>query len=308
MELLNKEEALRLPDKSYVSGLVLMGEYTEAPTKNGGSFLMGTLQACGDVSFKVWSGPCYNDMISDKYTGKIVFVEAEVNEYGGVKSFILQSISDAESVAKEEGYTAVDFMFTKYDIEAYYNKLISTVKKKVSPEAFSVYSILLQDYVEEFKNEFAAINYHDNCRGGLLAHTAKVVNMCSMIKMYPNILNRVSMDVIFVGAALHDLGKTIEYKNGSISDTGMYLSHNIIGVEMVLKHKAEIIELKGEEFYKLLLSIISQHHGEYGDRPRTVAAFVVHQFDLLESTLALLDQVLESSPEGQVKFDGMKLI
>lgn len=309
MKILNKTEELKKPDKSYVEGLVLMGEYSENPTKNGGSYLAGNLQALGDVSFKVWSGACFNDMVKNSYTGKVVKIEGTVNEYGGVKSLILDAIYDVPTEELDkEGISEIDFFSTKYDTESYYARLTKKLQKCVSAEAYQVYNLIMGDYLDKFKNEFAAINYHDNCRGGLLAHTTKVVNICSVITMYPNISSRISIDALCVGAALHDLGKTLEYCNGTISEVGKYISHNTFGVLILNEHKEEIIHLKGEEFYNILLSIVSQHHGEYGERPRTIAAYIVHQFDLLDSSLTLLDQTLEDTPTGQVRFDGLKLI
>ena len=78
-----------------------------------------------------------------------------------------------------------------------------------------------------------------------------------------------------------------------------------IGIYMLEKHREEIINLKGEDFYYSLISIISQHHGEYGEAPRTVAAYVIHQLDCLDSTLTLLDEV--SMADGQISFNSMKL-
>jgi len=309
MQILDKNEFLKEKDGTRISGLVVIQNYSAAPTKNGGSYFAGSLQACGDVSFKVWSGLCYDKMANEDMSGKVCAVDAEVNEYNGTKSLILTHIAVlSEEELEHHKIQKSDFFANKYNISAYWDKLLKVMEKHISVDAMKVFMLCISEYEDAFKREFAAIHYHDNCKGGLLAHTTKVVSLCNVLSMYSNISSRVSKDILYVGAALHDLGKIAEYSDGVISEMGMYLSHNTIGCIMLEKHKQEIIGLKGEEYFNTLLSIISQHHGEYGERPRTITAYLIHQLDLLESMLTLLDQDIETTPIGQLRFDDLKLI
>ena len=155
--------------------------------------------------------------------------------------------------------------------------------------------------------EFAAVWHHDNCKAGLLAHTTKVVRMASLIRMYPEITKKISPDVLFIGCALHDIGKVYEYGLGAVTDEGKVLSHHTFGVLFCASHKKDIVEALGRDGYRLLLSIIEQHHGEYGERPRTVAAYVVHRLDMLESVLTSVNTLLKDSPDGNIQYDGYKL-
>lgn len=308
MQVVNKNEVLKLSDGTRFKGYVRMGSYTESPTKNGGAYLSGTVQAMGDCPFKVWSGACFNVMKEKDYTGQIVGVEGNVNEYNGTKSFIFDTLYEVtKEDLEEDGVKESDFFPTKYDTEAYWDKMNAKLRKNISEEAYQAYMLIMHDYVDRFKEEFAAVSYHDNCKGGLLAHTTKVVNICGLLKMYPNISARVNNDILYVGAAIHDLGKVLEYSNGINSEIGNLVSHNTLGILCLMEHKDAIIKLKGEEFFNIMMSIISQHHGDYGDRPRTIAAYIIHQFDLLDSSLTLLDQTLENNSDSQVRFDGLKL-
>lgn len=304
MDILNLKEALKLSDGSRVSGLVLMGEYSQYPTKNGGVYLGGNLQAKGSTAFKVWSGLCLNDMVNNNYAGKIVGIDAKVNEYEGMKSLILDQIY----TEVDDKYTETDFMETKYNEEQYWERLNKVLKKSVSEKAYQCFNVIMEGYEKQFRVEFAAINHHDNCKSGLLAHTVKVVNMCSILKMYPTVSAHLNNDLLYVGAAVHDIGKVLEYSVGSISKDGKYISHNTLGILILSEKKDKIVELMGENFYIQLLAIIQQHHGEYGERPRTIAAYIVHLFDLLESDLAMFDQTLANNVADQVKYDGYRLI
>ena len=305
--ILCKEDINNKVDREHVLGLALISGYTKQPTKNGGFYLGGNVECLGTVPFKVWQGDCFCKMEETDFSGKICHIVGKVNEFGGTKQLILDDIVEiSQQTLTDNNIKKSDFLETKYNIESYWNLLIKTLQKSVTPEAMQVFNLVMdKEITERFKEEFAAVSHHDNCRGGLLAHTTKVVKLSTVISMYPNILSRVSPDLLYIGAALHDIGKIVEYNNGVVSPIGKAVSHLAIGIYMLEKHREEIINLKGEDFYYSLISIISQHHGEYGEAPRTVAAYVIHQLDCLDSTLTLLDEV--SMADGQISFDSMKL-
>jgi len=308
--ILCKEELLAKKDKTRVSGYALIRSYSEQPTKNGSTYLLGSLDAVGEVQFKIWKGACFDKVLLQDLQGKICLIEAEVNEFSGTKSLIISEASEVPAQMLESlDLKEKDFVVSKYDVDAYWVSFFNLVRKHTSEEAFKVFSLLMNEVEDSFKEEFAAVYHHDNCRGGLLAHSTKVVKLSAIITIYPEILKRVSSDLLYVGSAIHDLGKVVEYSKGSISSKGKIVSHLVFGCLMIEKHRDEIIELKGEDFYYSLLSIISQHHGEYGERPRTVAALIVHQLDLIESSLTSIETALESTQEdGQIMYDGYKLV
>ena len=127
--------------------------------------------------------------------------------------------------------------------------------------------------------------------------------------MYPNITSKVNKDLLYLGCAIHDIGKVYEYNNGLISSQGKFISHLTSGILLLDKYREDIVMLMGEDFFYSLMSIVSQHHGEYGEKPRTIAAYVIHILDLLDTNLTTLDLSCESIEKGeQVKFDGLTLI
>ena len=310
MDILQKEKILALCDGHMVSGLVLIGNYSEQPTKNNSTYLGGQLNALGSLQFKVWQGDCFNTMNTTDFSGKVCNIKGSVNEYNGTKSLILKDIVEIpQSQLTSWGISEVDFFEPKYDVEKMYNIFYSTIEKNVSENALKVFDIFMSELKDKLTKEFAAISHHDNCFGGLIAHKTKVLKASLLAKNYPNIIKRATPDLLFLGCALHDIGKVVEYNNGVISNVGKRVSHLTLGCLMVNDHKDEIINLMGEDFFYSLLSVISQHHGEYGDAPRTVAAYVIHQFDCLDSTLTSLDEVLgEVEDSQQIKFDNSMLI
>lgn len=310
MNILKKEEIVKLPDRTSVTGYVLVQSYSVMPQKNGGQYIGGKLQAAGDLGFKAWSSTlptsAYMKMLGEEdFRGKICFVDATVNYFGGEYSLILNSIKAVEQ--GKDGLNKSDFFQSVYDENIYMRDLRALLKKYCSPNAILVFELLMKDHEERFKLEFAAVSHHDNCRSGLLAHSSKVTRLATLIKMYPAIMKKVSLDLLFVGTALHDIGKIEEYSDGSISEIGVKLSHHTMGVLMVNEHREKITELMGEDFFYGLLSIIEQHHGQYAEHPRTVAAYVIHLLDAMEANLQSLNDLILNSVGSQVQFDGFKL-
>ena len=185
-------------------------------------------------------------------------------------------------------------------------QLTEAVRRK--PYSVVLFDEIIKPVEDSFKNEFAAVSHHDACRSGLLAHTTKVVRMASMIKQYPEILKRVSSDLLFIGCALHDIGKVFEYNNGAISNLGKSLSHHTFGVIILLDNKELICSSMGESFFYSLLAVVEQHHGEYAEHPRTVASYVIYQLDNLDSRLTSLNSLLAESDGDVVQYDGYKMI
>ena len=308
MGILTKDELIKKMDGEAVSGYVLIKSYDVQPTKNGGSFIGGTIEVKGSMPFKVWSNcSCFEGLEKYDYENCICYITGKANIYGGTYSVIIETCKAVEDGT--DGLRKSDFFAEKYSVESYWNNLVKTVSKNTSEDGFKVFSeIFTEDVKSRFCEEFAARSHHDNCRAGLLAHTAKVVKMCTLMKMYPEIVRNVETDLLFVGSAVHDVGKIREYSNGVMSEEGKRISHNVSGIIMLEEHRDKIVELKGEEFYIDLLSIISGHHGEYGEKPRTIVAYVIHLVDCLDSVLTMVNQQLETATSNQIVVESMKLV
>lgn len=312
-EILTKENIMKMKDGDPFRGKCLIHTYELAATKTGGTYIKGSVQGKGEVSFRVWSNAsCYN-MFTDSTSGelaasgllrdKVCTVSGNISIYGGVTSLIINRVVDVDEDANTQ-----DFYVVRYNKNAYFESLLDTIKKYTTEKGFMVADTLISPYVEEFMNEYASVSHHDNCSGGLLAHTTKVVKLCTVLKMYDNIWKKLDLDLLFCGCLAHDIGKIREYNNGVISDMGKVLSHPCMGVMIVTEMKDKIVELKGEEFFWRLCAVINQHSGEWGERPRAKEAYVVHLLDFMESKLTSLNEALEGLGDGaQFVFETYKL-
>jgi len=285
-----------------VSGVALLRRTNIRPTTNGNAYAMGFFEASSGIfPFKAWEQseafPSFQQ--ADELLGKVCQIDGKVDLYADVKSLVVTTIK----LADEEQYRPEMFMLTRYNIEDLKVKFRSLITKDCSPEAVECLDAIIAPVYDRFLNEYCALGFHDAFRHGLYAHSRKVTHLAQVIKMYPHILKAIDLDTLYVGCAIHDIGKILEYENGTISAVGKYASHTSLGLELLTPHKDLLVKKKGASFYNDLLSIISQHHGEFGERPRTVIAYVVHLLDALEATLESLDESIESSKTNEVKVE-----
>ena len=312
LSILQRENIIKLPEGTKVSGYALIQSCKQLSTKTGGSYLAGNLHVKGQLPYKIWSdvrpGSAFAvlSVNPESFANKICIVDGKVDMYGGTPSLVIDGVELVDK--KSVNLTTLDFFQEVYDANAWWGKLESILKKNCSATGFEVFSKLIAPYKERFMMEFAAVSHHDNCCSGLLAHTTKVVRLANMLKMYPALMERCSPDLLFISCALHDLGKVREYSEGTMSKWGTVLSHNTFGVMMLAENEEMIITSMGERFYCELLAVVTQHHGEYGERPRTLAAYVVHLLDALEANLTSLNSLAaDAKPGDTIAFNGFKL-
>lgn len=160
-------------------------------------------------------------------------------------------------------------------------------------------------YQGRFMQEYCARSVHDAHIGGLADHTAKVfTELVSMLyagdadeRYYGTLIEHVNTPALIVGCILHDLGKIREYDNGKNGDFH-YVSHNMLGIELVAPYKHILIDHLGVEAYYRILSIIGQHHGDFGEKPQTIEAYLVHLADYQETKLQILNEALANTVSG----------
>lgn len=297
-----------------ITGIALMRTYKVQPTKNGGEFISGVVASGVDMPFKAWSNsPAFKILTSTDLSGLAVRVQGKVDDYGGSLSIL------AESVVEVEGFTADQFLPQKYDAEGYLSAVKQLLERHITEKGQLLCKMVLfdnQELVDRFKIEFAASSHHDNCKSGLLAHTYKVLyHLSNAINCYRPMLVRDGgssddwNDLLFIGALLHDIGKTVEMKYGVYQPEAI-VTHRYLGIEFIAKYKEQIVAQYDEIWYYNLVSIILQHHGEYGDPCKTVASLIIHKVDMFESEMTLLQQTIEQAGNkvgADIKFDGSYL-
>ena len=320
-KLLNKEEILQQADKELVKGISILSSYSVQTAKNGKEYYNGTLKAQGNLEFKVWGGSLFDQLKAEDYTGIPVYVEAEVNVWNDTKSLILKKVVAVDVVDLGIDITPLDP--TKYDIAANEKEFYSLLKEELSPNGFELFKRIYNRIRKEFRSEYAAVKIHDAYRGGLLAHTLKMLKVLQFIwNTYPNIRENMNKDLVFIGLAVHDMGKILEYNNGTRTEIA-FATHNFLGQEILFEFKKDIVEgfeapVKGSDepivvepfgndFYYRLQAIIQQHHGEFGEPCHTVESYLVHLVDMFESRVEIFEESLPFTGTLSIDFGKYRL-
>ncbi len=275
--------------------------------KGGGYFL--TLEVndrTGSLEGVIWdNAEAINRSVK---TGDFVFVTGMVNEYNGHAQITVQNMN----VVAETKIDPADFLpATEQDVEALYRELAGIGTGLKNPHLAALYTAFFpavpatpdhKEFVESFKKAPAAMKVHHARVGGLLEHTLTTVRIAQALgPVYP----QADQELLVVGSALHDIGKTREYvvKNRILtSDTGKLLGHLTIGYDMT---RDQIKKLKGfpEELAGRLLHMILSHHGEceWGApvKPKFLEALILHFIDNLDSKVEMILETLrrETNPE-----------
>lgn len=320
-KLLNKEEILQQADKELVKGISILSSYSPQTAKNGKEYYNGTLKAQGNLEFKVWGGTLFDQLKEEDYTGIPVYVEAEVNVWNDTKSLILKKVVAVDVVDLGIDITPLDP--TKYDIAANEKEFYSLLKEELSPNGFELFKKIYNRIRKDFRSEYAAVKIHDAYRGGLLAHTLKMLKVLQFIwNTYPNIRENMNKDLVFLGLAVHDMGKILEYNNGTRTDIA-FATHNFLGQEILFEFKKDIVEgfeapVKGSveaivvepfgtDFYYRLQAIIQQHHGEFGEPCHTTESYLVHLVDMFESRVEIFEESLPFTGSLSIDFGKYRL-
>ena len=320
-KLLNKEEILQQADKEFVKGISILSSYSVQTAKNGKEYYNGTLKAQGNLEFKVWGGQLYNQLEAEDYTGVPVYIEAEVNVWNDSKSLILKKVVAVD--VEDLGIDITPLDPTKYDIAANEKEFYSLLKEELSSNGFELFKKIYNRIRKEFRSEYAAVKIHDAYRGGLLAHTLKMLKILRFIwETYPNIRENMNKDLVFIGLAVHDVGKILEYNNGTRTEIA-FATHNFLGQEILFEFKKDIVEgfeapVKGSDepivvepfgtdFYYRLQAIIQQHHGEFGEPCHTVESYLVHLVDMFESRVEIFEESLPFTGSLSIDFGKYRL-
>lgn len=150
-----------------------------------------------------------------------------------------------------------------------------------------------------FLVEGAAVRHHDNVIGGLANHTTKMLRILAAI-LANNPELSASADLLTFSIFMHDIGKIFEYQDLDVAEY-WFANHRVRGIEFLAELKEAILSTYDEPFYRQVQSVIAGHHGQYGDRPTTVAAAIVHYIDVLESQATELVSQQINAKGGKIR-------
>lgn len=280
-------------DGSTISdAIVYLSGYKKLPKKDGKSFyIAGTFTNREDsLSFKVWDAPLIDFMSASDLTGSVVKISGTVGSYQNNLDVKINTIEPVdESVCPKSTF------LKSADVDALFKEFTDFVNNELSPNAVK---LLLGIFKSEnlfgrVKEEFAGSKMHDAQIGGLLNHTMKMARIAKVVYSNEPRMEQLQYykDMLLLGVILHDIGKVYEMHFGVYQENS-FVTHRILGIEMLVKYKSVIIDLFDENFYYEIISVLQGHHGEFGDAPVTVLAYIIHLIDMLDSqTTGIFDKI-----------------
>lgn len=302
---ITKDDLSKISEGTKVTGNILCRSYDIRKQKNGQDYVAGTLHSQKDIPFKVWGSneALVNIFKTKDLKGKVINIDGNGNVYNNSVSIILNDIGI-------DGITNVpdDFLASRYDEEQYFEALRNLIEKTVSDKGYKLACEILFNntgVAEKFKTNYAATSHHDNCKGGLLAHTYKMTRlMYFCLEQYPALVGIKSenfeqkdyVDLFILGCLFHDLGKIDEIVAGAYVEKSI-VKHTYLGLERLTAYKDKFISAYNEMWWYNLCSILLQHHGEFGEPPKTLYAYLVHKVDMMDSEFTFLSTMLADNPE-----------
>ncbi|HLB33224.1 MAG: hypothetical protein A3F67_04085 [Verrucomicrobia bacterium RIFCSPHIGHO2_12_FULL_41_10] len=192
-----------------------------------------------------------------------------------------------------------------------YQVITEAVTSIKDPRLKTLCENFLTQYGARFRRSAAARQNHHARRGGLLDHTARM--MQSFFALLP-VYSHLNSDLLIAGILFHDSGKLWEtcppaQGFGICAELrGELMGHLTIGIELVNALWRELpkenwTELKpsSEEVRLHLLHLIAAHHGQldYGSPvlPKTPEAIALHLIDNLDARLEMFSEAYARAQE-----------
>lgn len=266
-----------------MASFAFIKELAEKKDKNGNGFLDMTVVGSDKKEYpaKVWRFENNGQFES----GQVVEIEYAVDNYKGKTQLTITSIKHGPDEMIKEFVPSSD-----HDGKAVFSMLLGKVNNFNDNELKAIVSAIMLKFRDKIEVYPAAYRLHHAIVGGLMLHTATIVEMAEKICMiYPN----VNRELLLSGAILHDVAKTFEMgtsKTGLCNGYtvgGELIGHLVKGA-MYIEETAKELNIDSEKV-TLLEHMVLSHHGvpEYGSpvRPMFMEAEILSALDSLDATI-----------------------
>lgn len=280
-----------------MASFAMIKELNEKKDKNGNGYLDMTVIGSDKKEYaaKVWRFENNGQFEA----GQVIEIEYTVDNYKGKSQLNITSIKAApDDMIK-------DFVpSSEYNGETVFAILLNKVNNFKDDELKKIVSSIMLKNREKLQVYPAAYRLHHAIVGGLMLHTASIVEMAEKTCLvYPNI-NR---ELLLSGAILHDVAKTFEMETGKTGlCTGYTVGGELIGHlvkgAMYVEETAKELGIEGEKV-TLLEHMILSHHSqpEYGSpvRPMFLEAEILSTLDALDATIFEFNNVTSKTEVGE---------
>lgn len=266
-----------------MASFAMIKELAEKKDKNGNGYLDIIVIGSDKKEYpaKVWRFE--NNGLYE--TGDVIEIEYTVDNYKGKPQLNISSIKKADSQLASQFVPS-----SEYDGKSVFSMLLEKANNFSDADFKKIVTHIMLENREKLEVYPAAYRLHHAIVGGLMLHTASIVEMAEKIcQIYPN----VNRELLLSGAILHDVAKTFEMETGKTGlCTGYSVGGELIGhlVKGAMYIEDTAVKL-GVDYDKavLLEHMVLSHHGvpEYGSpvRPMFLEAEILSTLDSLDATI-----------------------
>lgn len=266
-----------------MASFAMIKELAEKKDKNGNGYLDIIVIGSDKKEYpaKVWRFE--NNGLYE--TGDVIEIEYTVDNYKGKPQLNISSIKKADSQLASQFVPS-----SEHDGKSVFSMLLEKANNFSDADFKKIVTHIMLENREKLEVYPAAYRLHHAIVGGLMLHTASIVEMAEKIcQIYPN----VNRELLLSGAILHDVAKTFEMETGKTGlCTGYSVGGELIGhlVKGAMYIEDTAVKL-GVDYDKavLLEHMVLSHHGvpEYGSpvRPMFLEAEILSALDSLDATI-----------------------
>lgn len=280
-----------------MASFAMIKELAEKKDKNGNGYLDMTVIGSDKKEYpaKVWRFE-NNGQFED---GDVVEIEYTLDNYKGKAQLNISSMKKAPQEMIKEFVPAAE-----YNGKTVFSMLLDKVNHFSDENLKKIVSHIMLKNREKLEVYPAAYRLHHAIVGGLMLHTASIVEMAEKLcQIYPNI-NR---ELLLSGAILHDVAKTFEMETGKTGlcsgyTVGGELIGHLVKGAMYIEDTARELGIEDEKTV-LLEHMVLSHHGvpEYGSpvRPMFLEAEILSVLDSLDATIFEINNATNKIEPGK---------
>ena len=230
---------------------------------------------------------------------EVVEIEYTMDNYMGKPQLTISSIKNAPDEMIKQFVPS-----SEHDGVAVFSMLLDKVNNFNDRELKAIVNKIMLDNREALEVYPAAFRLHHAIVGGLMLHTASIVEMAEKIcTIYPN----VNRELLLSGAILHDVAKTFEMETGKsglcsgYTMGGELIGHLVKGA-MYIEETAKSLGINSD-MVTLLEHMVLSHHGvpEFGSpvRPMFLEAEILSTLDELDAKIFEINNATDKVGVGE---------
>lgn len=299
---MSRRYVAELSHQEKVDEIFVVSEKQLRPNRNGNLYLQFELSdRTGAISARMWNAT--EELYRTFDNGDLVHIEGNTQLFQGAVQLIVNSIERADaSEVDADDFTAVNAV----QVDKLQVRLGEMLRGMSDPHLRTLAECFLMDegLMAKLSSAPAGVKNHHAYHGGLLEHIVTVMELVLRIgPIYPQI----DLDLLLMGAFLHDLGKVDELsydREFAYTDEGQLVGHLVMIVGLLERKLAEAEKLSGEpspaETVLRLKHMLVSHHGEYEfgspKLPMTVEAIALYCLDNLDAKVNAFSGLLRDDP------------